>query len=326
MRNGDNPAKHKPLIYKKPYLRIIIPVYIKEGDYFQSAFETLKLCLESIFMTVHNQTGITVISNDCNDEVKSYLVKQNGLGKIDRLIMNSQNQGKVDPVVSVMKGCREDLITVSDCDVLFKSNWQNEVEQLFKCIPRVGMVSPIPLPSAWNSFTTWTYFFGITTAKIKREQNLDLDSILSFKRSVGTVDNVTEWDIKPYYLNYKKTKACIGSGHFCATYSRKVINHIPTKYSSENINNAELKYLDQPVEDSGFLRLSTSKGYIYHMGNVAEPWMYDIIETNKKSRENESLISFNLMDGYFERIPLIRKAIILLFRSSIMKRIKTIFY
>jgi hypothetical protein len=251
MRVGDNPGKTKPLEYKKPYHRIIIPVYIKEGGWFDTAFDTLQLCIESLHQTIHKQTGITVIANDCSVKVLTYLIAKNKEGVINKLIINFENEGKVDPVVGVMKGCREELITVSDCDVLFKACWQQEVEKIFAAIPRCGMVSPMPAPSLWNSFTAWSWFFGATSGYISREKNHDFESIKLFRESTGTSHMMTAWDEKPFYLYYKDVVASLGSGHFCATYSRKVVAHIPMHYSGSDINNAELQYLDLPLKLNG---------------------------------------------------------------------------
>lgn len=320
MRVGNNPSKFKPLEYHKPYHRIILPVYIQEGDWFDKAFETLQLSIESLSNTIHTQTGITVIANACSQKVLNYLGDLNHKGIIHKLIINYENEGKVDPVVSVMKGSREELITVSDCDVLFKSGWQQEVEKIYAVIPHVGMVSPMPVPSAWNSFTAWSWYFGLTKGTIKRENNHDFESIRLFRESIGTSNMLSEWDECPFYLRYKDITACLGSGHFCATYSRYLVEHIPMHHSSHDINNAELNYLDLPVENGGFLRLSTAKGYVYHMGNVAEDWMYSVAQKNNKLGQ-ETL--FNLQKGYLSASPILRRVITKALRNHRTKRIKT---
>jgi hypothetical protein len=299
-------------------------VYIQEGGWFETAYDTLVLCIESLRQTTHEQTGITVIANACSEKVLQYLLQKNKEGVIDQLIINYENKGKVDPLISVMKGCREDLITISDCDVLFKAGWQHEVEKIFQTIPHTGMVSPMPAPSMYHTFTAWSWYFGFTKGKIKRMPNLDKDVLLTFRASIGAGDQLTEVEKYPYYLLYKDITAGIGCGHFCATYSKEVIPHLPMSYSGSQFDNAELHYLDLPVEKNGFLRLSTAKGYIYHMGNVAEPWMYNVLKSNEGFKEVVTKIQ--LSKGYPVRKNILYKFIGKFLGSTKSKRFKIKLY
>jgi hypothetical protein len=281
MRKGDNPLKFKQLIYKNASHRVIIPVYIpNEEGYFSHSLQSLILCLTSLFQTVHKQTSIAIIANGCCDKVLSYLQQLVKDGKIDTLTIHHENKGKVDSVLSEMRGSIEPLITISDSDVLFKVGWQEAVEKIYANFPNVGMVSPIPLPNSYNTYTGWSWFCGLFQSEIVKAKNEDLESILEFKKSIGMGNELNEIEQKPYYLKFKGELACIGASHFCATYNRNLMPFIPLKKSGPYINNAEKDFLDAPVENGGFLRLSTTKGYVYHIGNVPEEWMNTVIESN----------------------------------------------
>lgn len=320
MRVGDNPVKLKKLNHKQYQHRIIVPVYIpNENGYYEHSFKVLRLSLTSLYQTVHKQTAITVIANECCAPIVDYLIEENRKGRIETLVVHLQNKGKVDSLVSIMKGCLEPLITITDCDVLFKAGWQRAVEEIYTTIPKVGMVSPIPLPEGYNSFTAWSWFLGITSGKIIQDTNQDEESIRLFKLSIGTGSTLTPTEQRPLYLNYKNQIACLGSGHFCATYNRNVVSFIPAESSGVNIVNAEKDFLDAPVEKGGFLRLSTAKGYVYHMGNVPESWMEDIITANKNY--NEQSVQITLTNGF--KLPFrLNTVIIKLFSSPRLKKIK----
>lgn len=301
MRIGNNPMKSTTMNKREGYHRVIIPVHIPhQNDYYAESYEILKLCLSSLLQTVHNQTLITIINNNSCKEVTEYLINLLKESKIDQLILFTENQGKIDPIVSVMRGCLEDLITVSDCDVLFKMGWQNETEKVFEQLPKTGMVSPLPQPQFRYLYTTWAWYSGLKENKIARIENQDKESLQIFKKSIGRNDDLSEIENYPFYIVKNNLPvACIGSGHFCATYSKKVLPYIPNKSSGNKFINAEEPFLDEPVELAGLMRLSTMKGMVFHMGNKVESWMYET--NNNQINFTENIKQITLADGYFHK-------------------------
>ena len=70
-----------------------------------------------------------------------------------------------------MKSNLEPLITISDADVMFLPNWQNNVEGIFKDFPESGMVSPVPSSLGYKSeFVNSTLYYGIFKGKIQFEE------------------------------------------------------------------------------------------------------------------------------------------------------------
>ena len=64
MRQGFNPHKDQPQEKSEFIHQIIIPVFIPhQHDYFKDSFKILKLCLESLFATIHAKTFITIVNN-----------------------------------------------------------------------------------------------------------------------------------------------------------------------------------------------------------------------------------------------------------------------
>ena len=63
MRIGNNPEKESPTMVVENYHRIIVPVFIPHFEgYFKEAFDVFKLCIESLLLTVHSKTRITISS------------------------------------------------------------------------------------------------------------------------------------------------------------------------------------------------------------------------------------------------------------------------
>ena len=281
MRKGENPILTKEIVRKSGYHRILIPIYIPElTEYYSNSFDVLKLCISSLLNTVHEMTLISLIDNNCCLEVKNYLNELVNNHKVDQVIINSENHGKIDPIVSALKGTHEDLITISDADVLFTSGWQNQVEQLFIDFPEAGMVSPLGIPSFYTYFSAYSWFYGIFKYKLVREQNTDLPSLISFNDSIGKYGAINAIENNPIFIKSGDSRAMLGNGHFCVTISKEVISYIPHKLSGSQFKAAEVDFIDFPVILAGYMRIATPKGYVYHMGNVSEQWMFDLLKNN----------------------------------------------
>lgn len=279
MRIGTNPVKHDYHVGVENYHRVVIPVYIPNFEgYFTEAFEIFKMCLESLLLTVHEKTRITVYNNDSHPKVKEYIDEQyrkNNL--IDQVFHSKVNLGKVNAILSAVKGNLEPLITITDADVLFKKNWQQEVEKLFISFPEAGMISPVPASKAYNQFTAnnWGRFF--LSGKMSFEDVLDPQGLELFDKSLG--DERSLYDpihLKKYLTVEAKdgTKACVGCGHFVATLRREVFDNGTECPAFIKIGGGvEKVFIDQPNETLGFLRLATLGNHAFHMGNVRETWM-----------------------------------------------------
>lgn len=316
MRIGINPKKNAKIQTKWAYHHVVIPVFIpSEDDYYKDAFTILKICLESLYQTIHQKTKITVINNASTAKVQYYLRSQLACGNIYRLIEYAENQGKVDPVINILKGSLESLVTVSDCDVLFIAGWQQEVEKIFVNFPHVGVVSPMPQPDLLNYFTTWSWYYGFLTRSIKQIECRDTESIIKFKLSIGRPIALSEFEKKPFAIERNNVEAIIGAGHFCVTYNRNVFKFIPEGSSGAEFDGAEKMFLDKPVFDGGFLSLATIKGWVFHMGNTPEKWMYEVLQGNSNfiSSFTEGIF---VQNGIKFKLNVFKKIIVKLLRSN----------
>lgn len=285
MRIGSNPEVKNKDIKIDAYHRIIIPVYIPNFEgYFSDSLEVFKLCLESLLKTVHSKTRITIFNNNCHLSVKEYIdLKYSESNIIDQVFHSKENLGKINAILAGSKGNLEPLITITDADVLFKSDWQDEVEKVFKGFPKAGIVSPVPSPKAYNIYTANNWFFDLLSGKLFFENVTDKLALERFDNSLGNphkIYNKTHLE-KFLIIKNKKTtsEAVMGCGHFVATLRREVFDKGTNEPAFIKVNNGiEGKFIDLPNENLGFLRLATKKNYAFHMGNTTEKWMYQEFE------------------------------------------------
>ncbi len=299
MRIGNNPEKTAVNLVVENYHRIVIPVYIPNFEgYFEQAFQVFKLCLESILLTIHDKTRITIYNNNSNEIVKNYIDLKYAESKfIDQVFHSKENLGKINAILAAVKGNLEPIITITDSDVLFKHNWQLEVEVIFKNFPHAGMVSPVPSSIAFNNCTANNWLFALTKGKLFFGKVIDPKGLQRFDDSLG---NKTKFykkvHLEKYLILKNKTnnqEAVMGCGHFVATMRREVFDKGSAEPAFIKIQKGvETKFIDLPNEQLGFLRLATKDNLAFHLGNCTEQWMYEEFDFLSTTKPNNS-INFN---------------------------------
>ncbi len=282
MRFGANPVKDNPNLSGYGRHRVIMPVYIpNEEGYFKQALEVLRLSLDSLELTGAGQIKLTVIVNAATAAVEQELVARCKRGTIDQLLFNQVNRGKIDAVLAAARGAYEELVTISDCDILFKSGWSEAVESVFMNFPECASVSPLPSPGlCWyeTSSTVTGAWLGrcLGYGKVISDEDINRFS-LSVSDSADRFSK--EEQNTQIYVDRNGTKAVIGCTHCVATYRRQLIFMLPFFPLLKGISGDSVKVLDETPDQLGYWRLSTAQAFAYHMGNVPESWMDD--EMNK---------------------------------------------
>jgi hypothetical protein len=311
MRIGFNPNKDKELSESTFFHQIIIPVFIpNENEYFKDSFQILKYCLESLFTTSHSNTFFTVVNNGSCDKVVNYLndLYQN---KLIHELINTSNIGKLNAILKGCVGHRFDLITITDADVLFLKNWQEETYKIFNKFKKVGVVSPVPSSKVLKQFTSNVIVENLLSKRLKFRDVLNPSALKMFANSIGNKSFYNNIQLKKI-LSIEKgnVKAIIGAGHFVATYRGSIFENIKQKFSKYSLGgNSEGDLLDKPVIENGLWRVSTEDNYAFHMGNTFEPWM-KICLTSKVLVSDIKYHKPKLMNVKYSTIGLIVKNII----------------
>lgn len=322
MRIGFNPYKDQPQEASEYIHQIIIPVFIPNHEgYFADSLRILKLCLESLFATIHAKTYITIVNNGSDAVVVHYLDSLFQAKKIQELI-HTTNIGKVNAILKGIVGNNIALVTITDSDVLFLSNWQQETDKIFKTIPRAGVVGIVP---QYRTFMTrcenilWDKWYdkNLKFLPVKNPEALWL-----FYKSVGWENCIPEY--QKLGLGYEAPnglKVYLGSGHFVATYKKDMFYEMVT-YIGFKMGGLSEDYLDQCPLKKDYWRLTTYDNFAYHMGNVYEDWMGEIPYSN----DHEYVFSANFPTfkainsiKYFLKTKVLRK----IFKS---RKVRMLFY
>jgi hypothetical protein len=292
MRVGYNPHKDKEQEDSGYLHQIIIPVYIPNHEgYFKDSLAILKLCLDSLFATTDNQTFITIVNNGSDIGVVSYLdllLKEN---KIQELI-HTQNIGKLNAILKGLAGNNIELVTISDSDVLFLNNWQKETVNIFKSVPKAGVVGIVPQFKMYESNCGNVLFDTILSSKLQFIPVKNKEALIRFYDSLGWDRNYNQ-DYLKYNLGLKineNQNVLLGSGHFVATYKKDVFNEI-ISYIQFKMGGTSEQYLDKAPLKKDYWRVTTQDNYACHMGNTLENWM--IVPQTLKDDIEELKYGFN---------------------------------
>jgi len=279
MRIGYNPHKDKIQPISDFFHQVIIPIYIPNLEgYFEDSFEILKYTLESLFRTSHKKTYFTLINNGSCKNVVEYLndLLENGLV---HEVMHTSSIGKLNSVLKGITGHNFKMVTISDADVLFLNDWQEETYKVFNSFSKCGAVSPVPSPKVLKQYTSNAIVDNLFSRKLKFSKVLNPNALQHFAKSIGNPNFYNEYHLESYLtIQENNQRAVIGAGHFVATYRGDIFSEEGVRYSKYSLGGgSENKILDEPVLLKGYWRLSTLDNYAYHMGNKDEEWMSKLV-------------------------------------------------
>lgn len=273
MRVGNNPHKDKPQDESDYIHQVIIPVYIPNQEgYFKDVFEILRLCLASLFATIHQRTFVTIVNNGSASEVKEYLDDLLKTGQLQEVI-HTHNIGKLNAILKGLAGNAIELVTISDADVLFLPNWQSQTVKIFNTIPTAGVVGIVPQFKMYETNCGNILFDNLFNKKLKCILVKNPNGLIRFYESIGW-DNDYNPDYLKYSLGYKvdNLTVYVGSGHFVATYKKDMFEEM-TSFIGYKMGGISEKYLDKAPLNKGYWRVTTYDNYAFHMGNTLEDWM-----------------------------------------------------
>jgi glycosyltransferase involved in cell wall biosynthesis len=103
-------------------------------------FECTKITLESLFKCTKYPYELIVIENRSDNKTREYLLSQQD--KIDHLILNKNNVGKVNVNNIGWRISRGDYIATIENDILLTENWLIKCIEYLETIPELGLISP----------------------------------------------------------------------------------------------------------------------------------------------------------------------------------------
>ena len=283
MRHGQNPFKTRKSIEPPAAITVgVLNSIPDQAGYFRGSFDVLKLCLASIRHHADQPFDLLVVDNGSCPEVRAYLEEELTAGRIDYLVLNKRNIGRPNGVRQVLRAASGDLVFYTDGDIYFKPGWMQAHLEIRQAYPNVGIVGGMPVRQVARVYTTSTLCW-VESHKdevlCEKGQLIPDEWSLEYARSIGYTEPeriVAEWtSIDDCRVVYQGVTAYVGASHMQFLTPREVIAALP-HFRFDQATGLNALIMDQILEDKGLLRLSTSRPFVYHMGNsLSESWLVD---------------------------------------------------
>jgi glycosyltransferase involved in cell wall biosynthesis len=137
-----NPGRGKKSDYSPARVTVAVLTYNpNKVGYFQDRLDVSLACLESIFTNTSIPYDLMVYDNGSNAETVKALGALRDAGKIDFLILSSQNIGKIGALQVMLKAAPGEIIAYCDDDVFFLPGWLERHLEVIDTYPNVGAVT-----------------------------------------------------------------------------------------------------------------------------------------------------------------------------------------
>lgn len=282
MRIGQNPLKEsRSEIGRLDSISVGVLNFIPQlNGYFRGQLDSFKLCLASLRANSELPFELLVVDNGSCAEVTDYLAFESRAGRIDTLILNGRNLGKMNAQMQLLHAATGDLVFYSDGDIFYRSGWMRSHLEVLQAFPEAGMVGGIPLHNLANFHTARTRAWVVehqSELVLERGNLIPKDWTRDFFYSIGTEYHEDDWaHCEDWRVIRGEFAAFVGASHMQFLMSRNVVDVIPRRRFEFALEPSDDAYLDNCVEEAGFLRLSVTRPTVYHIGNeISENWLVE---------------------------------------------------
>ena len=273
MRVGQNPAKSVDHVAQPEKITVAIVTYIPFlGGYYAESLEVLKACLGSLWENTRLPYDLLVFDNASCQEARRFLREAHEQGRIQYLVFSDRNVGKGGAWNFIFGGASGEYLAYADSDIYFFPGWLEAEMRVLEEVPQVGMVTGAPLWSpAEFSTSTVQWAENHPEARLERGQILPWEDYWRHARSLGAGEDKARLHFagrEDILLHYQGQKYYIGAGHFQFAARRSVLQSVLPIPSERPMG--QVRSLDIAINAQGYLRLSTPRWWVQHLGNSLE--------------------------------------------------------
>lgn len=277
MRQGQNPAKKEVSAYQAEKLGIATLLYIpmQEG-YFTQSWEVFRHHIASVRQYTPVPFNYLVFDNGSCPEVKRELAKLHEAGWIDWLVLSEHNLGKTGALNMILAGMPNEWVCFADSDMLFRPGWLEESWKIDQAFPNCGMIG------AQIIFPDWEVDKGNTSFRQGNDPRYHFDQVqpeawvfeeYCRARGIGgeRKEKYAAMLLERVTDQQNGAQAILGGNSHQQFLARAaVLREILPLPAALQLSRKEDTYQDAEIDRRGYLHLTTTVPYLYHMGNTLD--------------------------------------------------------
>ncbi len=276
MRIGQNPSKYGIPAYTPKSLGVALITFIPDNSigYFVNALNILKVQIASLRKNTSEPFDLLVVDNGSCIEVQRELQKMQYEGKIDWLILSAHNLGKTGALNWILASMPNEWICYADSDVFFRKGWEIESRKLFELIPDVGVVTA--QPAFYENLKNESLALkqiqakGYKVTSAKPEEWIALEYAVGLGADESHTERILQTEVPLIHDLQGVPRAYSGASHMQFLARRDQVRQILPLPAKLALSTEEDRVFDTRIDENGWLRLTTMKPYVVHMGNRIE--------------------------------------------------------
>lgn len=292
MRVGQNPAKSLKQTSQPSKVTVAVVTYIPFlSGYYAQSLEVLKACLNSIWQNTTHPYDLLVFDNASCADVRNFLSEVHQKKRIQYLVLSDKNMGKGGAWNFIFQAAPGEYIAYSDSDVHFSPGWLTDSLEILGTFPEAGMVTARPMRTPERLYTN-TLEWARQTRDVTLESGkfIPWESYREHILSLGVSEEQgREWfeSRSDWRLTRNGISAYVGAAHFQFTAGKSIIQ----KFLPFNMDRpmGQVRSLDKQVNEAGYLRLTTCKPLVKHMGNRLDGTMTQSTISQKRQSRGHRL-------------------------------------
>ena len=270
-RIGINPNRGQVTQYKPARVTLAMLTYLpNQAGYFAERMNVTRLSLESLIANTPKPRDVLVFDNGSCRELVDYLCQLRDQGRINYLILSSENIGKISALQVIFRAAPGELVAYSDDDVFFLPGWLNAHLKILNTFPRVGIVTGFYIRShlryATQSIEAFTQQAGV---QVKRGMLIPRDIEQHYIENMGRSWEAYQQevsDLEDILLTYQGVDSLASAGHHQFVTSRQLMLEALPAWDSNLMG--KMVELENTIDRLGYLRLSTPTPVTRLLGNV----------------------------------------------------------
>jgi Glycosyl transferase family 2 len=270
-RIGINPNRGKLTNYQPARITLAMLTYLpNQAGYFAERMAVTRLSLDSMIAHTPPPRDVLVFDNGSCHELVDYLCQLRDEGRINYLILSSENIGKISALQVIFQASPGELVAYSDDDIFFLPGWLDAHLSIMDTFPRVGLVTGFYIRShlryATQSIEAFTHQSGV---QVKHGMLIPRALEQHYIDNMGRNWEAYQQEVsglEDIQFTYQGVEALASAGHHQFITPRKLMLDVLPGWDKNLMG--KMIDLENAIDQQGYLRLSTPKPVTRLLGNV----------------------------------------------------------